>query len=126
MSFFNEDPFEDIMKEFFGSHPSPKNGNRFISGEEEERTIDFIEDNDYAYLIFEIPGFTEQDCNVSIRGNELTINTNKRESQQMQPYLQQKLSHGETIRKILPRFINHKKFKHTVKNGILEIVFMKK
>ena len=126
MSFFDEDPFEDIMKEFFGSRPSPRNGGNLISGEEEERTIDFFEDGDYAYLIFEIPGFSEQDCNISIKGNELIISTNKKESQHMQPYLRQKLDHGETIRKTLPKFINHKKFRHTVKNGILEITFMKK
>ena len=42
MNFFNDDPFEDIVKEFF----SPRqrgNTEEVIKGEEEERTIDFIE-----------------------------------------------------------------------------------
>jgi len=54
---WNEDPFEDIVNSFFGGRPQRRRAERFTESEEEERNIDFVETNDFTYLVFEIPGF---------------------------------------------------------------------
>ena len=123
---FFEDPFDSIVREFFGGAPVRRGRRTIINGEEEDRTIDFIEDNNYVYSIFELPGFEERDINVSIRGKELQIVAKKIPSEEVQAYLAQKLSRGISITKTLPNFVSTKKHKITMKNGILEITFNKK
>jgi len=129
MGFFDEeDPFENIIREFF-EHSSGQisNGPReFIKGEEEDRKIDFVETKDKIFLVFEIPGYSEKDIKVEIRKGEVIIKADKKNIEDVPNYLYNKLSQGFYIKKGLPRFVNHKKFKHTFKNGILEIVFYKK
>jgi len=129
--FFGEDPFESIVKEFFGAGSEVRPDIRryrekIIKGEEEERIIDFIEDNNKIYLIFELPGYDEKDILINIKGKELEIKINKKSSEGIQDYLIQKLHQEIFIKKILPKFINTKKFTHTMKNGVLEIIFNKK
>jgi len=57
MSFFDEeDPFENIVREFFGDsrlQPSEK----MIQTEREERIIDFVETENKIFVIFELPGY---------------------------------------------------------------------
>jgi len=129
-NFFEEDPFENIIKEFFGGGPfeNDKKRNMIIKGEEEDRNIDFLEDENYVYLIFEFPGYNEKDISLSIKGNQLEIKARKNEEayEKVQPYLNEKLYQGIFIKKTLPRFIIPKKFKHTINNGVLEIIFNKK
>ena len=128
MSFFNEDdPFDSIVREFF------ENGSRnnyrkrtFINNEEDERVIDFIETSDCVYLIFELPGFSEEDTNVKVEGKYVNIIVKKKEIESVKEYLAQKLSAGIKYRKSLPDFINPKGFNYYLKNGILEIVFKKR
>ena len=128
MNFFDdEDPFRDIVREFFGTDTAVKRfRNQVIKGEEEERVIDFIEDKNKIYLIFELPGYNEKDISIIIKGKELNIKITKKSNEQIQDYLIQKLNQGGFIKKILPKFINHKKFDYTMRNGILEISFNKK
>ena len=129
MSFFNDDPFEDIIKEFFGGNQRQINQSQdFIQGEEDERNIDFIEDNDYLYLIFELFGYNEKDIIVNVKGQELEIiaRKNNNELEKVQDYLARKLGNGIDIKKILPKFVSPKNFKHTIRNGILEVIFSKK
>lgn len=133
MSFFDDDDsFESIVREFFGTG-SFENGKRrstIIEGEEEDRNIDFVEDDEHVYLVFEFSGYNEKDVFVVVKGNQLEIKTRKKEEicdiERVQPYLNQKLCQGIFIKKILPKFINSKKFKYTIKNGVLEVVFSKK
>ncbi len=133
MSFFDDDDsFESIVREFFGKS-SFENGKRrstIIEGEEEDRNIDFVEDDEHIYLVFELSGYGEKDVSVVVKGNQLEIKARKREEtcdvERVQPYLNQKLCQGIFIKKTLPKFINSKKFKHTIKNGVLEVVFSKK
>jgi HSP20 family molecular chaperone IbpA len=124
------DPFEDIVREFFGGRRRTKNNNFFISNENDERETDYIEDNDYIYLIFELPGFSENDVSVVVKGNELSIKAGKKENEcddgKVQNYLVEKLCKEMIIRKSLPKSVDAKNFKHTMKNGILEVVFSKK
>ncbi len=127
MGFFDDDPFNEIVREFFGSSSTQRKNNTFIQGEEEDRSIDFVEDQDYIYIIFELPGYTKKDISVSVKGNLLEIKALKKEGcENIQSYLSQKLCKGMLIQKTIPKFINPKNFKYTLENGILEIIFSKK
>ena len=130
MEFFGDnDQFEDIIREFLGDSNSRIRRDDYeeiIGGEVEEGIIDFIEDENYIYLIFELPGYDEKDILISIKGRKLEIIAKKRNNVEVQNYLTQKLNTGFFIKKNLPSFIKTKNFKHTVKNGILELVFIKK
>jgi len=127
MSFFddNGDPFDSIVREFFGGSPIRRRREQFIRGENEDRTIDFVEDENYIYLVFELPGFNEKDVSVIVKGKELEINAQKPNGENMQDYLHQKLRQGLHIKKNLPNFVSSKNFKHSMRNGILEIMFTK-
>ena len=134
MNFFNDDPFEEIIREFF-SHKTNNSiqddqnfQKKIINGEEEDRIIDFIEGLQKFYIIFEFPGYEKKDILVSIKNKQLEIKLNKRrdEREEIQNYLSQKLSQNIFIKKTLPKFVNSKKFTYTVRNGILEISFDKK
>ena len=130
MGFFeDDDSFENIVREIFEGRTSRIRRDSYgqiIESEKEERVIDFIEDDNYVYIIFELQGFNEKDISISIKGREREITAKKRNVGEVQNYLIQKLSNGFFIKKNLPNFIKTKNFKHTVKNGVLEIVFIKK
>lgn len=131
MGFFDEegdDPFDSIVREFLGgSGVSRANRkDRFIRGENEDRNIDYVEDDSYVYLVFELPGYNEKDLEVDVLGSELEITAIKKDFEGIQGYLHQKLGRGLQIKKKLPSIISPKKFTHTMRNGILEIVFLKK
>lgn len=138
MGFFDDDdmndPFQNIFREFFGSAEGPYRKGRknyseeIIEGEEEDRIIDFVESEDYVYLVFELPGYDEKDISVSVKGRDLEIKATKKncDIEKIQNYLSQKLCRGIFIKKILPNALETKGFKHTVRNGILEVVFSKK
>ncbi|HKL23810.1 MAG TPA: Hsp20/alpha crystallin family protein, partial [Candidatus Nanoarchaeia archaeon] len=130
MAFFGDDPFDEIVREFFGrdlsQQANPQQNGGFIRGEKEERNIDYVEDEKYVYLIFEIPGFSEKDVSVNISGKTIEINTTKSDEAKMQDYLAGKLRKGTQIRKTLPEKVKTKNFQQTIKNGILELTFHKK
>ena len=127
MDWNNNDPFDSIMREFFGE---PARGRRreekVIEGEEEERVIDFIEGKDKVYVIFELAGYSDKDVMVSVGNGKIEVIAKKRESEGIQAYLSMKLKKGVNIKKSLPSFINTKRFERTFKNGILEVSFDKK
>ena len=124
-----DNPFEDIIKNFFGSDLSrtrrarPRTYN--LNSEEEERIIDFIESKDKVFLIFELPGYDENDLDLKISSEKVSVTVKKKSECPMQEYLSQKLCGGEKIVKTLPEIANHKIYEHTFKNGILEIEFEK-
>lgn len=124
MSFFNDDPFEDIVREFF-SGSSPRRREQFIRGEEEDRIIDFVEDNGKVCLIFELPGYEEKDVSIQVDKAKITISANKANSENIKEYLNSRLSQGISISKKLPSFVDPKNYSLTMKNGVLEIVFNK-
>lgn len=128
MSFFNDDPFDEIVREFFGENQTNrrKYSEKIIEGEDEERTIDFIESGKNIFLIFEIPGYSEEDVSVKLKGKVIEITAKKKNLENVQGYLSRKLRGGVYLKKTLPNFINFNKFNHTFKNGILEIVFDRK
>lgn len=123
---WNEDPFEDIVNSFFGGRPQRRRKERFTEGEEEERNIDFIEDENFTYIVFEIPGYTKKDILVVIKGKTLEVSAKKSSATNIKEYLISKLQQGVSISKNLPSNIQSTKFTHTYKNGILEVKFNKK
>lgn len=126
MSPFSNDPFDDIMREFFGSSQVRRQRrNQFINGEEEDRVIDYVEDEDYIYMVFELPGYEEDDVSVTVNGSGLEITAQKSNEKNMQTYLNEKLKQGLRIKKQLPKNLNPKNFKKTLRNGILELSFLK-
>lgn len=126
MSFFEEDPFENIVRDFFGQRSNLHSSENIIKGEDDERIIDFIETKDKLFLVFELPGYSEKDIKVDITKKEIEITAKKNNLENIQEYLARKLSRGEYFKKILPSFVNHKKVNHTFKNGVLEIYFEKR
>lgn len=127
MSFFDEDdPFDSIVREFFGTPTRGRRRETIIRGEEEDRNIDFIESDDKVYLVFELLGYDEDDMDVIVNGKELEIKAKKKNNGNMQDYLMQKLRQGIFFKRSLPGFINLKKFSYTMKNGVLEVIFEKK
>ncbi|MCK5149552.1 Hsp20/alpha crystallin family protein [Candidatus Pacearchaeota archaeon] len=126
MSFFDEDPFENIVRDFFGQRSNLHSSENIIKGEDDERIIDFIETKDKLFLVFELPGYSEKDIKVDITKKEIEITAKKNNLENIQEYLARKLSRGEYFKKILPSFVNHKKVNHTFKNGVLEIYFEKR
>ncbi|MFZ5954910.1 MAG: Hsp20/alpha crystallin family protein [Nanoarchaeota archaeon] len=125
--FFGEkDPFEDLIREFFGPRRGGRERETIIKGEEEDRIIDFIETGKHIFIVFELPGYDEKDISIDTKGKELMIKASKSEDGGVQEYLMSKLKHGILIKKILPPFVDAKKFSHTMKNGVLELKFEKK
>ena len=128
MGFFDDnDPFDEIIRNFLGNAQGIKRRHKenFIKGEDEDRIIDFIEDDERVYLVFELPGYDEKDISIMIKGKDLKITAKKLDAENIQDYLHQKLKQGVSIEKKLPDFVNLKKFSKTMKNGVLEIVFDK-
>ena len=126
---WDDDPFEGIFREFLGSSRSQNTARRrrasFTEGEEEDRTIDAIETDDSIFLIFEFSGYGEKDISVNVRERQIEINAKKQQIAGIQEYLLQRLQQGMIIKKTLPSGISMKSFKHTFKNGILEVCFKK-
>ena len=132
MGFFDDDSFENIIDEFFGrsrgfgTGRQSKRRETFVRGEEEERVIDFIEDEDKVYLVFELSGYNEKDVVVVINGKSIEITAQKKILDGVKEYLAQKLLQGAHYKRNLPDFINPKKFSHNLRNGILEVCFEKR
>ncbi len=127
MGFFDDDPFEEIVREFFGGTPSrvSSNGQKIISGEDEERKIDFVETPKEFFIVFELQGYEKEDVSLEIVGNKLVVHAKKKQSEKMEDYMARKLFQGLEITKVLPKFIKTKNYKHTFRNGVLEIAFKK-
>ena len=126
MSFFDEqDPFDSIVREFFGEGRKTKR-ERYSGSEEEERVIDFIEGDNAVYVLFELAGYSEDEVQVEIKGKQLTIEAQKESVEGLKEYLAQKLARGISYTRKLPDFISTKKFSKTMHNGILELVFEKR
>jgi len=128
MSFFGEeDPFESIVREFFGETPRRNySSKRVIRSEDDERKTDFLKTSNNIYFIFNLPGFEEKDIEVSVTNEKVGVNAKKRDLNQVQGYLSSKLSKGVRIYKNLPEDVDIKNFKKTFSNGILELTFRRK
>jgi HSP20 family protein len=129
MSFFDddEDPFEDIVKQFFGQRsPRTSSSGNVVRGEKEERVIDYIEEDDSVYLVFEMPGYSREDINIEIKGREIEISAIKEKPGNIQQYLADKMNKGIFFRRTLPSGIKLKNYEETFRNGVLELKFRRR
>ena len=124
MGFFGDenDPFEDIMKEFFGPSGSRK---KEYSKRESEENGDIIESKDKFFVIFELPGYSGEDISVEVKGNKISVIAKKESPDDMEDYLIEKLSGEINMSKTLPSFIKTKSHDYTFRNGVLEVSFPK-
>jgi HSP20 family molecular chaperone IbpA len=129
MGFFDDDndPFEDILNEFFGARRGPRTSShrRVVSSESEERVIDYIEERDHIYFVFEIPGFKKQDIEIKRKGDTIIVKVKKTNLENIKNYLKDKLSMGVEFQKTIPVRVK-KDYEWTFKNGILEVKFKRK
>ena len=123
MSFFDNNDFDSIVREFLSEGNGRVRRRTIARDEDEERVIDFIEDSNNTYLVFELPGFSEEDVNVKIEGNHIEVIAKKKDVENVKDYLHDKLSAGFRYGRKLPDIIKNKKFDYSMRNGILEIVF---
>lgn len=128
MSPFGDDFFDEIEKAFFGnsySRPRTSSSGNVVQGEREERIIDYIEEEEEIYFVFELPGFREKDVNVLLKGNTLNVEVSKKDFSGVRPYLKEKLSQKISFSKEIPVKVE-KNFEKNFKNGILEVKFKRK
>ncbi len=126
MSFFNDDPFEDIVNQFFGNHSGTKRRSRVRLKDDEEQNTQFIEEENYVYYIIELPGYQEKDIKVGIQENTLVVSAQAVNNSETQNYLAQKHQEGITIQQVIPAYVKTKNFSKTFKNGVLEVTFAKR
>lgn len=123
---FDNDPFDSIVRQFFGESPQRRRRYNSQREDEQENEPEIIETNDSFYVIFEMPGYSKEDIIVGIKDRHLEIKAIKKEGEEIMDYLFDKLQKGMIIKKTLPSFISSKNFTFTCINGILEIKFNKK
>ena len=121
--FLNQDPFEDIVSSFFGQPVRRRSQRRIPVQEETEGELGFIETDDLLYLIAELPGFSEKDVLISVKGGKVEIRAQKVSVAGIKEYLAPRLESGMTLSRELPDDVEPKKFTHTFKNGVLEVAF---
>lgn len=125
MGLFDDD-FDSIVREFFGGAPARRFANEdVITGEDEERNIDFVETKENFFVVFELPGYEKEDIQLKIDGNKISIYAHKKATEKVERYMANRLAQGIRIMKTIPKLIKTKKFDYTIKNGILEIKFRK-
>ncbi len=126
--FGGDDFFDEIERAFFGhsSRPRTSSYRNVVRPEKEERMIDYIEDSDYVYFVFELPGYAEEDIKVDVSQEEVEVSAIKKNLNSVQDYLKKKLSKGVYYKKTIPVRVKSKKFEKTFKNGVLEIKIPRK
>lgn len=127
MSFFDDDPFEDIMRSFFGQsgNPTRDRTNEMIRGEQDERMIDFIETDKDAFVVFELPGYRKEDVHVDVTKSEIIVVAKRKVGESVASYLAQKLGTGIELTKPLPKSLYKRKYELNFSNGVLELRFKK-
>ncbi len=123
---FGDDFFEEIEKAFFGENVKQKTSSYgdVVEGEREERIIDYIEEENKIYFVFELFGYLKEDIKVNVGKNFVQVEAKKKNLSSTRDYLVSKLSKGIFIRKEIPKF-KFKKFDWTFNNGILEVTINK-
>ena len=86
--FFDDgnDPFDQLVKQFFGHAPgkSKPRMQRKVDSQEDLSSGEVIENDDIVYLIFEIPGFSDQEIKISVKDNILEIKAEKKSKEDIQ------------------------------------------
>lgn len=81
-----------------------------------------IQDTDDAYLVdMELPGYGEDDIEIQVLNNRLTVQTKKKEKKDVK-YLMEERSKKQFKRSFsLPKNTNHEEIDANMKNGMLTI-----
>ena len=126
---FGDDSFfDEIERAFFGqpSRARRTSAGNVLQGEKEERLIDYIEEGKEVFFVFELPGYSKGDISVNVKGKELEVSAVKKNVENVQDYLSNKLRKGIYFTKIIPSGVKVKKFDWTFNNGVLEVKFSRK
>ena len=124
----NEDPFDEIVKQFFGegnARRGTSRKNKIVESEEDERMIDFVEDEKNSYVVFELPGYRKEDVRVVVEGGNIEVIARRKVGESVPGYLANRLNSGIELKKPLPKNMAKKKYDWTFNNGVLEVVFTK-
>ncbi|MGV8142728.1 MAG: Hsp20/alpha crystallin family protein [Candidatus Pacearchaeota archaeon] len=125
MGYNEDDPFESIVNQFFGGARGVRRSRVKRVVDEEDQNTQFIEEEDYVYLIVELPGYSEKDIDMEVDNDTITVSA-KAKQIVAQDYLARKQKEGITIEQIVPENIRTKNFKKTFRNGVLEVTFEKR
>jgi len=130
--FFGND-MNDIVRQFFGGVNGRRSRKREnfeedeeIEEDEEGNKIEIVDLENELHFIFDLAGYDEKDLRLEVKDKTLIVQVKKKGECKMQDYLSKKLCRGETIKKTLAPYLDIKNFKHSIKNGILEVKFEKK
>lgn len=120
MGFFDDDPFESIVREFFQeARPRTSSGN-MVQGESEERKVDYIDEGNRIYFVFELYGYSKEDIKVNVGKGFVEVEAKKKNFEGIQDYIARKLEKGVKIKKEVPG-LKAKDSHWTFNNGILEV-----
>lgn len=121
---FGEDNFfDEVERAFFGQNArgrTSSHGN-VVRREKEERTMDYIEDNNFVYFVFELPGYSGEDVKIDVSKEEIEVSAIKKDVTSVQGYLSRKLGKGLYYKKTIPVKVKSKKHEKTFRNGVLEV-----
>ena len=120
---FDNDPFENIVNQFFGQSARVRRPRARRALEEDSQNTQFIEEGDYVYMIIEIPGYTEKEVSVIVKDSTIFISAKASQKMEAQDYIEQKRRQGLTLEETLPGNVKTKNFTKTFRNGILEVIF---
>lgn len=126
MDLFDDDNFEDILNQFMGNSARVRKKSRSKIREDEEQNTQFIEEDKYIYCIIELPGYQEEEVNLSIKEDILIISARAINNSNTQDYFSQKHKEGITLQQRIPSDIKTKNLKKTFRNGVLEVTFEKR
>ncbi len=121
MGFFDNDPFEDIIKEFFSGRSGSNVSSRTFRNNIEESS-NFVQSDKNVYFVLDLSG--KQSVNVEVK-DELVRNEYGEQVHTGKKALVIKSSEGDVLQYALPKKIKSKNFHWNFKNGILEVKFKK-
>ncbi|MCM8787378.1 MAG: Hsp20/alpha crystallin family protein [Candidatus Omnitrophica bacterium] len=101
---------------------------RFLREMSWKPSLDVSEDKDSLNIKVDLPGIRQQDIDVSISGNVLTIKGERKKEQETKEKNYHKLErfYGSFARSLtLPNYVDVNKVKASYKDGVLEITFPK-
>ncbi len=121
MGFFDDDPFDDIVKEFFGGGASKRFSSRKFGNVEDTSNL-FVEGSKFTYLVLDLSG--KRDINVDIKDHVVRNRYGEKVSTGKKIVISDSIG-GEVTEYALPKKLKTKDFQWNFNNGILEVKFKK-
>ncbi|MDD5082494.1 MAG: Hsp20/alpha crystallin family protein [Dehalococcoidales bacterium] len=123
-------PFEELaemernFEDIWGGWRLPAIWRRFPAEKEWMPAIDVFEKDDKIVVKAELPGMKQEDIDVSIEGNTLTIKGEKKTEKEVKEdnYYRSEFSYGSFFRSIpIPSSVDPNKIEATYEDGVLEV-----